>query len=140
MAINFTERYDTARPSYVKTNEKRFADLPAGTTVLIPSPQAIEAVVDGLEPGKTLTLTELRRVLAERHGAEGCCPVMAGINLRVAAEVTFDALDAGVPPDAVVPIWKAIDPNGILAGKLPGGAERVLALQKRTEQAGQRRR
>lgn len=46
MAMTFEEKYERARPSFIKVNEKRFADLEAGTTVLIPSPQDIEREVE----------------------------------------------------------------------------------------------
>lgn len=128
MAANFHDRYENAKPTYIRTNDKQFADLPAGSTILIPSPQDIEAEVS--RSGETITFTELRNALAERHGAQGCCPVMTGMNLRVAAEVTFDALDAGVPAEDVVPIWNVIDPTSSLAGKLPGGPERVASLRQ----------
>lgn len=129
MAASFQERYDTAKPTYTRVNEKRFADLEAGTSVLIPSPQDIEAVVNDLPTDQTITLTELRNALAERHGADGTCPVMCGMNLRVAAEVNLSALDAGVPASEVVPIWNAIDPGKPLAAKLPGGADRIRQLR-----------
>ena len=130
MSASFQQRYDTAKASYIRTNEKKFADLPAGSTILIPSPQDIDAEVNLLGEGKNLTFTELRHSLAQRHGADGSCPVMTGMNLRIAAEVTFEALDAGVPIDQVVPIWKVIDPAGPLAPKLPGGAARVQELRQ----------
>ena len=130
MPASFQERYDKATPSYTKMNSKKFADLPAGTTVLIPSPQDIEAAVERLAEGGTYSLTELRDELAQTHGADGCCPVMTGMNLRVAAEVNLEALAAGMPSDDVVPIWKAIDPTSNLAGKLPGGSQRVAELRR----------
>lgn len=132
MSTDFQRRYDNAKPSYLKTNEKRFADLPAGSSVLIPSPQDIEAVVHDLGEDEVLSLTELRNELASRHGADGCCPVMAGKNLRVAAEMTLDVMDAGTPEGEVVPIWKAIDPAGTLAPKLSGGVDRVRSLRERS--------
>ena len=128
MAASFHDRYNNATPTYIRTDDKQFADLPAGSTILIPSPQDIEAEVS--RAAEPITFTELRHSLAERHGAEGCCPVMTGMNLRVAAEVTFDALDAGVPAEDVVPIWNVIDPTSALAGKLPGGSKRVASLRQ----------
>lgn len=129
MPVDYQRRYDTAKASYVKTNDKQFADLPAGTSVLIPSPQDIESVANALPDDATMTLTELRGALAKMHDADGTCPVMCGMNLRVAAEVTMDALDAGVPQAEVVPIWKVIEPTGNLAAKLPGGVERIQSLR-----------
>lgn len=132
MAVDYQARYDSAVPSYTKINEKRFADLAAGTTVLIPSPQDIEAVAADLEPGQTMTLTELRNELARRHGADGSCPVMTGMNLRVAAEVNLDAVHAGERPDSatsIVPIWRVIDPESPLASRLLCGPEGIRQLR-----------
>jgi len=130
MSASFQDRYDTAKPTYTRVNEKRFADLPAGTTVLIPSPQDIEAAINRIPTGGTWSLTNLRDNLAERHGADGCCPVMTGMNLRVAAEVNLEAIDAGVPTEEVVPVWKAIDPASNLAGKVPGARKRIEELRR----------
>lgn len=129
MTVNFQERYDQAGPSYTKVNDKKFADLDAGTTVLIPSPQDIESVINELEHGEVIDLSELRRRLAHRHGADGSCPVMTGMHLRVVAELAFDALDAGVPVDDVVPIWRAVAPASTPAKKRPGGADRIRTLR-----------
>jgi DNA-directed RNA polymerase sigma subunit (sigma70/sigma32) len=118
MTLSYQERYDQARPSYVKTNEKRFADLEAGTTVLIPSPQDIETVINELAPDEIIDLTELRDRLATMHDADGACPVMTGMHLRIVAEIALDALDAGVPMHDVTPVWNAIAPKSNLAKKL----------------------
>lgn len=137
------QRYDSARPSYTKVNEKRFADLEAGTSVLIPSPQDIEGVIEDLAPAETLTLTELRQRLAQRHGADGSCPVMTGMNLRIVADLALEAIDAGHDPaeasgsavgdeggSEVVPFWKVVEPTSSLASKLPGGPTRIRQLRK----------
>ena len=132
MTTDYQAWYDTAKPSYIKVNEKRFADLAAGTTVLIPSPQDIEAVVCDLSPGQTINLTELRQELASRHEADGTCPVMTGMHLRVAAEVNLTALavaDSTESARPVVPIWRAIDPTSPLAGKLDCGREGIRNLR-----------
>ena len=129
MTMTWQERYDSARPSYTKVNDQKFADLEAGTTVLIPSPSDIEqAIADG-DPNEVLTLTQLRDRLAARHDADGTCPVMCGMNLRVVAECAFEALDAGMPSRDLVPVWNVIDPTSKLAGKLPGGRPRIEELR-----------
>lgn len=129
MAASYQERYDTAKPSYTRVNDKRFADLEAGTTILIPSPADIAAEIEALDVNELIDLSELRRRLATRHGAEGSCPVMTGMNLRIVAEISLEELAAGAPTEAVVPVWKAIDPKSALAEKLPGGVARVTALR-----------
>jgi len=129
MTATWQQRYDNARPTYTRVNDKKFADLEAGTSILIPSPSDIEYEIAQCDPDTTINLTQLRQRLAQRHQADGTCPVMCGMNLRVVAEVAFEALDAGVPADQLTPVWNAIDPTSNLAGKLPGGRQRVEQLR-----------
>lgn len=129
MARSWQQRYDSAKPSYLKVNTKQFADLEAGTSILIPSPADIEEEIARLEPSTTIPFGDLRARLAERHDADGTCPVMCGMNLRIVAEVVFEALDAGVPTDQVTPVWNAIETKSAWASKLPGGIERVERMR-----------
>ncbi len=132
MSLSYQQRFDAAKPSYIKVNEKRFADLEAGSTVLIPSPQDIRSIIDDIATDETLTLTELRHELATRHGADGTCPVMTGMHLRIVAELVLEALDAGVPRTDLSPVWNVVDPSSKLAAKLPGGVDRINALRETT--------
>lgn len=129
MTVNFQDRYDQAPASYIRTNDKKFADLEAGTTILIPSPQDIEGVINELESGDTIELGELRSRLADSHDADGSCPVMTGMNLRVVAELAFDALDAGVPINDVVPVWRAVSPSSTPATKRAGAPDLIRKLR-----------
>lgn len=129
MSATFQEKYDRARPSYVRVNDKRFADLPAGTTILIPSPHDIEQVLSRLDPGEFILPKELRRRLANEYGTDGTCPVMTGMNLRIVAELALSRLDAGIPLSEIVPVWQVITPDSPLAQKLPGGAQRIAHLR-----------
>lgn len=129
MSPTWQQKYDSSKPSYTRVNDKKFADLEPGTSILIPSPADIEAEIAELKTDETITLTELRHRLADRHNADGTCPVMCGMNLRIVAEVAFEALDAGVPTDELTAVWNAVDPKSPLAKKLPGGAKRVTALR-----------
>jgi hypothetical protein len=130
MSLSWQQRFDTGRPTYIKVNQKKFADLEAGTSVLIPSPRDIAVEIERLDDEETLSLTQLRQRLAERHDADGTCPVMCGMNLRVVAELTYEALDAGVPKSETVPVWKVIEPTSALAKKLPGGVDRLVQLRQ----------
>ena len=123
------QKFDCARSTYIRVNDKRFADLEAGTTVLIPSPRDIGALIEELDNGETMTLTELRGRLAERHGADGSCPVMTGMHLRIVADLGIEALDAGTPAEEVLPFWEVIEPTSALAKRLPGGPERISRLR-----------
>ncbi len=128
MATSWQQRFDSARPTYTRVNEKRFADLNPGTSVLIPSPQDIEREINEVDLGASIDLSELRVRLAKRHGADGSCPVMTGMNLRIVAELSFEALDSGAATDEVTPVWRAVSPTSNLAKKLPGGSDRLTAL------------
>jgi len=130
MALSYQERYDRAGPSSTRVNEKRFADLEAGSMILVPSPQDIESEIARLDEGDTITFGELRVRLTERYGGDGSCPAMTGMHLRIVAELALEALDAGVQAEAVTPVWRVIDPTSPLAAKLPGGEERIRALRQ----------
>ncbi len=129
MGWDWHKIYETAEPSYTKVNDKAFADLAPGTTILIPSPADIEGEIGRLSADETISLTELRDRLADRHDADSTCPVMCGIHLRAVAETVLSEIDGGAPQHEVTPVWKAIDPGSPLAKKLPGGASRLRALR-----------
>lgn len=129
MAMTFQEKYERARPSYVKVNEKRFADLEAGTTVLVPSPQDIERELYDLDSGRAIEPKGFRRRLADRHDADGACPVMSGMHLRVVAELALEAIEAGMPISDVAPFWLVVTPESPLAQKLPGGPDRIARFR-----------
>ena len=42
MAKSWTEKRDTNKEIQVKINDKKFADIPAGTRMLIPSPKIVD--------------------------------------------------------------------------------------------------
>lgn len=129
MSLSYQQKFDQAKPSYVKVNERRFADLPGGTTVLVPSPQDIETEIWLIPAGGQLSFGELRNRLAFCHAADGTCPVMTGMNLRVVAEIAFEALRRGEPKNEVAPVWRVIDPASALAAKLADGPERLRRLR-----------
>ena len=129
MAKTLQERYDNAPPSYLKINERRFADLAAGATILIPSPADIDAEIRLLRNEQLLDQSDLRHLLAQRHGADGACPVMTSINLRIVAELAIQALDDGAALSEVTPVWQVIAPESPLATKLPGGPNRITKLR-----------
>jgi hypothetical protein len=136
MSATFQEKYDRARPSYVRVNTNRFADLPAGTTILVPSPHDIELELRRLKPGEHIVPKELRSRLSERHRTEGTCPVMLGMHLRIVAEVALARIAAGVPMADVAPVWQVIAPESTLAQKLPGGAAHIIYLRDLGKEPG----
>ncbi len=130
MAMTWQEKYETARPSKVVVQEKPFADLEPGQHVVIPSPQDVEKAVWEVPLGETQTQREVRNSVARYHDADSACPAVTGIQLRVVSEMAVEALDAGVPPQAVAPFWRVLDPASNIAKKLPRGSERISALRR----------
>jgi DNA-directed RNA polymerase sigma subunit (sigma70/sigma32) len=130
MAMSFQEKYESSRTTYTKVLDKRFADIEAGSTVVIASPQDIATELNQLGLREMISMSELRRRLATRHAADKACPAMTGMNLRIVAEVAIAALDGGVPQTDVTPFWNVIDPAHPLAAKLPGGIARIEQLRK----------
>lgn len=80
-----------------------------------------------------MEVAELRRRLAEKHGADGCCPLTVGIFLRIVAEHAWDELSAGKSLEKVAPFWRVVDPKSPLAKKLRAGAE-WIRLQRLAEE------
>ena len=54
-------------------------------TILIPSPKEVDELMRAVPRGKLITLDEIRKRLAERHGATITCPMTTGIFARIAA-------------------------------------------------------
>jgi hypothetical protein len=131
MATSWDEKYEEARPSVVRTQEKAFADLQPGQMVVIPGPQDVDRAVGEIPPGEVRSQRQLRQTVAGYHQADNACPAVTGIQLRVVAELATEALDAGAPPDAVTPFWRVVEPGSKIASRLPGGSDRIAALRER---------
>ena len=131
MATSWEEKYATARPSVVRTQEKPFADLVPGELVVIPSPQDVDRAVREIPRGELRSQKQVRQTVAGYHAADNACPAVTGIQLRVVAELATEELEAGAPLDSVAPFWRVIEPGSKIASKLPGGSERIAELRAR---------
>jgi hypothetical protein len=100
-------------------------------SMLIPSVAMVADQIAAVPRGETGDLAEVRRRLAERYGADACCPVTTQRHLRSIAEMSFAAIAAGnVPPDDVTPFWRVVDPDRPNARRLAGGPAFVKARRK----------
>ncbi len=86
-------------------------------TVAIPSPQEIDKLMKQVPAGKLLTVNELRRIIAEKHGATIGCPMVTGIFVWVAAHAAEEERAAG--KDGTTPYWRILKANGQLNPKYP---------------------
>lgn len=102
---------------------KKFADIPVGASMLVATPEIVDAYIRNIPPGTATTLRQMRSDLAAEYHAEYCCPVTAGIFLRIVAEAAFEELTNGKPLEKVTPFWRIIDRKSPTAKKLSFGTE-----------------
>ncbi len=127
---SWSEKYHSNKPFEIKRVDKKFADIPAGASMLIATPQIIANYVQQIPEGKATDIKTMRKDLAAEFHAEYTCPVTSGIFLRIAAEKAFEDLQSGKKD--VTPFWRIIAPNSPLAQKLTFGYE-VIAKKRKAE-------
>ncbi len=66
----------------VKVLETNFADMKAGQRMVVPTPDLIRNVIEGVPQGQQLSLPALRNLLASRAGTEVACPVTTSLFLE----------------------------------------------------------
>ena len=88
-------------------------------TMLIPTPQIVDALVRRIPKGKLITVGELRRKLAADFGADVACPLTTGIFVRIAAEAAEE--DRANGRRRITPYWRVVKNDGSLNTKFPGG-------------------
>ena len=92
---------------------------PPGATMVISTPQEIEALVQQIPKGKIATFDQLKDVIAARHGTTITCPVTTGLFLGIVARAAAEQESMGVKH--VTPWWRVIRTAGTLNEKFPGG-------------------
>ena len=70
---------------------------------------------------KLITVSEIRRTLAKRHGATIGCPITTGIFAMIAAHAAHEELKEG--RTGVTPYWRTLKTDGEINPKYPGGVE-----------------
>ena len=88
-------------------------------TFVIPAPLEVDALMRRVPKGKLITIDELRKALARRHGATIACPITTGIFAWIAAHAAVEAETAG--RRNTTPYWRTLKSNGELNPKYPGG-------------------
>ena len=129
---SWVEKRNLARPAQVKVTDKAFADIPAGSTMLIATPEIVHDYVKQIPRGNAASLAQMRKDLAAEYGAQYMCPVTAGIFLRIVAEAAWEELQQGKPIRQVAPFWRIIPLKSPTAKKLSFGTE-WLAAQRKAE-------
>ena len=95
-------------------------------TMLIPNPADVDAAIRKV--GKVITLTRLREKLARGAGADITCPLMAGMFVRIVAELAEEDMRAG--KSRVTPYWRVVRDDGQLLETVSSGpAEQARHLE-----------
>ncbi len=113
------EKFDARKDAEIVTIDKPMPGLETGSKLLISTPAEIDAWVRAIPAGETRTVADLRRDLAQRHGADSTCALTTGIFLRIVSELALERLAAGEPE--VTPFWRIVEPGSTLAKKLLNG-------------------
>jgi hypothetical protein len=123
----------------VKVLETNFADMKAGQTMLVPTPELIRSVIEGMSLGEQLSLSCLREVLAARASTQVACPVTTSISLRkliVAEWSKHQTLPNGKPVislNAMLPFWRVVNPSMSLYKKLDPAIQSFVLAQREHE-------
>ena len=113
--------------------DKDFAGVKAGQSLFIGTPQIVARYLERIPFGETVSMAKLRNQIARRHRCDAMCPVSTAIFLRIVADWAVEELDAGVPPDKVVPFWRAIGPDDKIAKRIAIDSQRLAALRAAEE-------
>ena len=105
----------------IKTIDKKFADIPEGSKMLIATPQIIDKYVNEIPFGQSSELNTMRNDLATEYQADKTCPVTTGIFLRIVSEASYEELNSGKNIKEITPFWRIVNPKSNLAKKLACG-------------------
>jgi|LakMenEpi09Aug11_1017355.scaffolds.fasta_scaffold01236_2 hypothetical protein len=129
MPLTWHEKMSRPHDPKRRRLDKPFAGVSAGAMLYISTPREIDVLIGALPEGETLDVPELRRRLAEANNADATCPTTTAIFLRIVAEAALDQIGDGADWADVTPFWRAIDPDGPIAGRLSCGRDMVRNLR-----------
>jgi hypothetical protein len=126
MKKTWLDKLNETKEPKIKRIDIDFADIPAGSNMLIATPKIIDNYIQEIGVGKRIDTKTLRKDLALAHNADYTCPVTTGIFLRIVAEANYEKLQQGKHVKEITPFWRAIEPNSVLAKKLTFGQDFLL--------------
>ena len=129
MVKSWIEKRDIDKVFKVRINPKKFADIPAGTKMLIPTPKIVDKLVKTIPDGSFLHTKQIRRKLADEYNAEMTCPLVTGISMRILSEASFEEYQMHKNIEIITPFWRIVEPDSKLAGKLACGIDFIIERQ-----------
>jgi len=126
MKKTWLDKLNETKEPKLKRIDIDFADIPAGSNMLIATPKIIDNYIQEIGVGKRIDTKTLRKDLALAHNADYTCPVTTGIFLRIVAEANYEKLQQGKHVKEITPFWRVIEPKSVLAKKLTFGQDFLL--------------
>ncbi len=127
----WAEKMLPGKVAVVKRIDSDFADIPAGSTMLIATPVIVDEYIRQIPKGHFTGLKQMRKDLAATHNAEYCCPVTAGIFLRIVSENAHEELQKGKSINKITPFWRVMSAKSPAAKKLSFGTDLLIQQQKK---------
>jgi len=107
-------------PKVVVLNENARKHWKA-TTMAIPSPREVNEIMAGVRKGELITIDEIQKKIARKHGADIGCPLTSGIFSWISAHAAAEEETEG--KKKITPYWRTLKTGGELNPKFPGGIE-----------------
>lgn len=102
-----------------------------GNVIVLVNPREVVSLMKQVPKGKLITLGDICKILAKKHGVDACCSLTTGIFIMTAANAAEEAANQGKPLG--IPYWRTLKTDGSLNEKYPEGA---LAQKKLLEAEG----
>jgi hypothetical protein len=95
-------------------------------TFVIPAPIEVDELMKKVPKGKLITINEIRKKLAQKHGTDIACPITIGIFVWIAANAAAE--DEAEGKKRITPYWRTLKTGGELNEKYPGGVDKQTKL------------
>ena len=135
MSKTWREKMNPGAAPKVVVLPKRFMSVPAGSRMLVATPEIVRDYMIRIPNGQTRTPKDMREELARSFGAEVTCPTSSGIFIRISSEAALEDLKEGKSLTRITPFWRLVDPDSQTAGKLSCGPE-FIRERRQAETAG----
>ena len=89
MKKSWVEKRDCKKSYKIKTIDKKFADMPQESEMLIVSLPFNDEYIKSIPIRKSIEPSRIRDALARKYKADNTCPVTTGIFLRIISEAPY---------------------------------------------------
>jgi hypothetical protein len=125
------EKMHDGREAQVEKTDRDFADIPAGSKMLIATPMIVDAYIRQIPKGHFAEIKQVRKDLAAEYKAQYTCPVTTGIFIRIVAEAAYEEYEKGKALNKIAPFWRALSLKSPSAKKLSFGIKFLQDQQKK---------